>query len=93
MENVDARYSAEDTATASYRLRQVQDKFYQLEALEGNKGRIGSSTREDVEQARHKAMTNAAAAEQATEKLMRAEKMREDATVAGQGESRGGNSR
>ena len=82
VENVDARYSAEDTATASYRLRQVQDKFYQLEALEGNKGRIGSSTREDVEQARHKAMTNAAAAEQATEKLMRAEKMREDATVA-----------
>ena len=79
---VDARYSAEDTATASYRLRQVQDRFFQMEALEGNKGRVASSTREEVEQARQKAMTNAAAAEQATEKLMRAEKMREDATTA-----------
>ena len=78
----DARYSAEDTATASYRLRQVQDRFFQMEALEGNKGRVASSTREEVEQARQKAMTNAAAAEQATEKLMRAEKMREDATTA-----------
>ena len=78
----DARYSAEDTATASYRLRQVQDRFFQMEALEGNKGRVASSTREEVEQARQKAMAIAAAAEQATEKLMRAEKMREDATVA-----------
>ena len=34
----DARYSAEDTATASYRLRQVQDRFFQMEALEREQG-------------------------------------------------------
>lgn len=76
---LEARYNAEDTATASFRIRQIEDRARRKTDEESRS--MGVPKREDLEHARSKAMASASAAESAREKTSRAETMAHEASV------------
>jgi hypothetical protein len=80
MPPMEARYAAEDTATASFRLRQIEDRLNRMEAMSGQtKGKDVNTIRDEIEQSRLGAIKSAAAVERATESLRKAEGMTEAA--------------
>ena len=80
---LEARYNAEDTATASFRIRQIEDRA-RRKAEEDARARAaergGAPKQDDLEHARSRAMASAGAAEAAREKVGRAEHMAAEAS-------------
>lgn len=80
---LEARYNAEDTATASFRIRQIEDRA-RRKAEEDARARAaergGAPKQDDLEHARSRAMASASAAEAAREKVGRAEHMAAEAS-------------
>ena len=79
-------YNAEDTATASFRSRQIAERADRLESeraeSDGAGSRSAEALREEVEHARQAAMSTASAAEQSREKHGRAKDMAAEAASA-----------
>ena len=82
----ETRYNAEDTATASFRIRQIEERADRLESeraeSDGAGSRSAEALREEVEHARQAAMSTASAAEQSREKHGRAKDMAAEAASA-----------
>ena len=74
---LEARYNAEDTATASFRIRQIEDRA--RKKAEDTHRHAGVPKQEELEHARSKAMAAAAAAEAQRAKTQRAETMAHEA--------------
>ena len=79
---LEARYNADDTATASFRIRQIEDRARRKaeEDAQTRRGGAGAPKQDDLEHARSRAMASASAAEAAREKVGRAEHMAAEAS-------------
>jgi hypothetical protein len=77
---LEARYNADDTATASFRIRQIEDRARRKAEEDARGASSGVPKQEDLEHARSRAMASAGAAEAAREKVGRAEQMAAEAS-------------
>ena len=77
---LEARYNADDTATASFRIRQIEDRARRKAEEDARGASSGVPKQEDLEHARSRAMASAGAAEAAREKVGRAEHMAAEAS-------------